>query len=636
MKKLTHSFSAKVGAVIILILLGVFAILNIAGIYYGEYSMMYYGIDNYYETDIFRDTARNSVDFIIHHYVDTDEEFFEKKYSRENSNLRFTIAKEETPDIVEYSNYNINNVDNKDESMVYVGSYHVYNYITTIRVANPITAKDEFYLDYQLFNFIYPLRHVFILFFALSVILIILDLIFLFKSAGHRGDTDEIYLNSFDKIPFDILILLEIIIFAIAFNWIEYNYYSYSRNLDIIISISKLLSLGVIGLFSALSFAVRIKKGILIKQLFTISVIKFVIRHLKKTMTLTKSFFRMLPQIWQAALITLAIQFINLVLLISIMSYYGEFYLLLWIAFNILVFMGICFGVNQMSKLKTFAKMMANGDFESKLNTEKMYFYFKDHANNLNEISSGMNIAVEERMKSERLKTELITNVSHDIKTPLTSIINYVGLMKEDVNNKDMEKYLEIVDKQSIRLKKLLDDLVEASKASTGNITIDNAPCELNVLLGQVAGEYKEKLEDRGLELILSAPDEPLVILGDGRHLWRIFDNLLNNICKYAHEKTRVYLTLEKQENRVLIIFRNISKYPLNITSEELVERFVRGDESIYTEGSGLGLSIAKSLTELQKGSLDIVIDGDLFKVILTFDSYKREEITSFNNNFVG
>ena len=231
-----------------------------------------------------------------------------------------------------------------------------------------------------------------------------------------------------------------------------------------------------------------------------------------------------------------------------------------------------------------------------------------------------MTIAVEQRMKSEHLKTELITNVSHDIKTPLTSI-NYVDLMKEEnVNNQHMKDYLAIVDRQSIRLKKLLEDLVEVSKASTGNLVVENTPCELNILLGQLVGEYKEKLEDKKLDIIVDVPEQPLVILGDGRHLWRIFDNLLNNIYKYSQENTRVYLTLEKEEDKAILTFRNISKYALNISSDELLERFVRGDKSRHTEGSGLGLSIARNLTELQRGSMDVVIDGDLFKVILAFN----------------
>lgn len=209
-----------------------------------------------------------------------------------------------------------------------------------------------------------------------------------------------------------------------------------------------------------------------------------------------------------------------------------------------------------------------------------------------------------------------------NIKTPLTSIINYVDLIKkEDPENETLREYVGVLDRQAARLKKLIEDLVEASKASTGNLTVQLEPCDIGVLLVQTAGEYQERLEATGLELIITQPDVPVKILTDGRHLWRIFENLLSNICKYAQPNTRVYLTLERIGKRAVVTFRNISNYPLNISSEELMERFVRGDASRHTEGSGLGLSIAQSLSDLLGGHIDIAIDGDLFKVILSFEA---------------
>ena len=621
MKKLTHSFTAKVVAIIIFIILSIFTIINIMGIGYGENMRMYYGTDSFYRTYIMENTVYISSERVIRDYIDVDEDYFEDIYSSDRSNLRFSISKNDTPDIIEYTNHN------DDEKMEYAGSFLVDDYIITINLANPITAHDEFYQDYKLFNFIYPIRYVLFVFLALSIIFIIIDIIFLFSSAGRKEDTDEVYLNYFDKIPFDIVVLAEA--FAVYLMFILEDYFYIYTSIGIVIVISILSLFAAILLITALSFAVRIKKGVFINQLLLVKIFKLIIKYVKLASSLVVNFFRMLPYIWQGALITLFIISLNISLIVAVTVFwtYDWLFLLLWLIFNIIVFIGICFGLSQMNKLKKSGKRMSDGDIETKLNTEKMYFHFKEHGNNLNEISKGMNIAIEEHMKSEHLKTELITNVSHDIKTPLTSIINYVDLMKqEDINNENVEKYLNVVDKQSIRLKKLLEDLVEVSKASTGNVTIENTPSELNVLLGQVAGEYKEKLENEGLNLILDAPEEPVVILGDGRHLWRIFDNLLNNICKYTQEKTRVYLTLEKQDNKAIITFRNISKYPLNITSDELVERFIRGDKSRHTEGSGLGLSIAKSLTQLQKGNMEIVIDGDLFKVVLTFDLYKSKD----------
>ena len=253
-----------------------------------------------------------------------------------------------------------------------------------------------------------------------------------------------------------------------------------------------------------------------------------------------------------------------------------------------------------------------------------MFWEFKKHGENLNNISLGMSRAVDERMKSERFKTELITNVSHDIKTPLTSIINYVDLLnREDLPDGTIKEYVGVLVRQSSRLKKLIDDLVEASKASTGNIVVNSTRTEIGVLLTQAAGEYEERLRSNELELIQNQPEEEVYIMADGRLLWRVFDNLMNNICKYSQPGTRVYLDLEKVNGEVVITFKNISRNPLNISSEELLERFVRGDSARSTEGSGLGLSIAKSLVELQGGKLDLAIDGDLFKVILKFKTVR-------------
>ena len=243
---------------------------------------------------------------------------------------------------------------------------------------------------------------------------------------------------------------------------------------------------------------------------------------------------------------------------------------------------------------------------------------FAGFSRDLNAISDSISLAVDERLKSERLKTELITNVSHDIKTPLTSIINFADLIaKEETENPNIGEYASHLYKQSVRLKKLLEDLMEASKASTGNLEVHSQACDVRVLLNQCVGEYEERLNAKDMDLIIRESQEELTVWADPKMLWRVFDNLMNNILKYAQENTRVYLTTERLEDEVLFTFKNISKYPLDVTAQDLTERFVRGDLSRHTEGNGLGLSIAKSLMELQGGSLELVIDGDLFKAIL-------------------
>ncbi len=279
----------------------------------------------------------------------------------------------------------------------------------------------------------------------------------------------------------------------------------------------------------------------------------------------------------------------------------------------------IAFMLTSLIALHNGAKKISSGDVSYRINTSMLFGPLKKHANHLNNINGAVNKAVEERMKSESLKTELITNVSHDLKTPLTSIVNYVDLLKKtDITDSKALEYIEVIDRQSQRLKKLTFDIVEASKASTGNIEVHKEPTVLNVILQQTNGEYIERLEEKALSLVTEVPDSNLIINTDGRLLWRVIDNLMNNICKYSMPGTRVYIALWQDEYNAHISFRNISKNKLNISPDELTERFVRGDTSRNTEGSGLGLSIAKSLTEIIDGRLSIIIDGDLFKVTLS------------------
>lgn len=270
---------------------------------------------------------------------------------------------------------------------------------------------------------------------------------------------------------------------------------------------------------------------------------------------------------------------------------------------------------------------IAKGDYSHPIDTGKMMYELRAHAENLNNVQTGVAAAVEEKMKSERFRTELITNVSHDIKTPLTSIINYVDLIKkEPTESETMREYIEVLDRQSNRLKKLIEDLMEASKASTGNLPVNPEVCDATVVLTQIVGEFSERAEKNQLEMVVECPQPPVEIYVDGRHLWRIIDNLMGNICKYAQPGTRVYITLEKFHGMVIMTFRNISKDRLKMTGEELFGRFVRGDSSRNTEGHGLGLSIAKSLTELMHGNLAVQMDGDLFKVILSFEEYQEDK----------
>ncbi len=291
-----------------------------------------------------------------------------------------------------------------------------------------------------------------------------------------------------------------------------------------------------------------------------------------------------------------------------------------WLAEKVILIPIVVSIILQVGALKTASKALADGKLDNTVDEGAFWGDLKEHARHLNSISDGVNLAVQERMKSEHFKTELITNVSHDIKTPLTSIINYSDLLcKEETDNEKIKEYAQVLHRQSGRLKKLIEDLMEASKASTGNLDVKMEECQVSVLLEQAVGEFEGRLFDKNIDVITKIPAEPIKIMADGTLLWRVFENLLNNICKYTQKDTRVYLSAEKEKDTAVITFKNISEYPLDITEEELMERFVRGDKSRHTEGNGLGLNIAKSLVELQNGTMRLVIDGDLFKVILTF-----------------
>ena len=325
-----------------------------------------------------------------------------------------------------------------------------------------------------------------------------------------------------------------------------------------------------------------------------------------------------LPVTWKAIVLFLAYTAFNFIAFTDVGRYNGGF-ILLWFLVQGGALALACWWTISFRRLRTGARAMAEGDLENRVDTHRMPPDLREHGEDLNNISMGLSAAVDEKMKSERFKAELITNVSHDLKTPLTSIINYVNLLRAtDQTDPKALEYIDVLDRKSQRLKKLTEDLVEASKASTGVLKVERERIGMEQLIDQALGEWEEKLEARHLSIVKLLPEGETWVYADGRHLWRVIDNLLSNCSKYAMEGTRVYLELTRGKGQAALSVKNVSREAITVPADRLMERFVRGEESRNTEGSGLGLSIARSLTELQGGTFQLTADGDLFKATVT------------------
>ncbi len=475
--------------------------------------------------------------------------------------------------------------------------------------------QDYFVQAEALIQTAYAFRYAVYGIFAVSLLLFLCTFGVLLTGAGHRN-AKEIVLGWIDKIPYDVFLLILLgmasLFVSIAAEWTGY------MSIRILLPFGCFfLLLGEIILYLCIvSTAARLKYGFWWRNTVCWRIWNKCRNFVKKGMQTFGSTF---PLMWKAWIVMMALAILELFGILAA-SYHPGWQVFLWLIEKAVLYTLLIAALLQMKSLQQAGKKLAAGELSSKLDTSRMFWDLKAHGDNLNSIQDGIQRAVEKQMKSEYFKTELITNVSHDIKTPLTSIINYVDLLeKEEVENPRIKEYLEVLSRQSSRLKKLIEDLMEASKASTGNLNVVFERCDAHVMLTQTIGEFEEKLKEGQIELIVKGSKNPMFIQADPRHLWRIFDNMMNNICKYAQPLTRAYVNIETEGGTGKIIFRNISKCALNIESEELMERFVRGDSSRNTEGSGLGLSIAKSLTELMHGKLELFVDGDLFKVIVSF-----------------
>lgn len=450
----------------------------------------------------------------------------------------------------------------------------------------------------------------------LTVLFVVLTLFCFFwqmAAAGHWQGFEGIHLTWFDKIPLDLMAV--VFMLPIGFFIGYFNYAS-----SIAVALWGAAVLNCVFLF-LITFVTRCKAGTVLKNNVIWYAIRLLWRILKAIGRWIGHLVRSIPIIWRTALVILA-AFIFALAIGSNMSVLSLPMLLLYLLLAVFaLYIAIGFAT-----LQRGSKALAEGDYSKPVDTRFLRGDLKRCGENLNKVQQGVQRAVDERLRSERMKTELITNVSHDIKTPLTSIVNYVDLLKkEDSDNPKAQEYLEVLDRQSKRLKKLTEDLVEASKASSGVIPVDCQPTNVNVLLSQLEGEYEERLQKAELTMIVHPAAGDPVVLADGKLLSRVMDNLMNNIGKYAMPGTRVYAAAAADEKESTISIKNVSRNELNVSADELMERFVRGDSSRHTEGSGLGLSIAKSLVELQGGRFELSIDGDLFRADISLPLYRPQ-----------
>ena len=443
-------------------------------------------------------------------------------------------------------------------------------------------------------------------------------LVFLARAAGRRVGREETVAGWQEKIPFDLYAAVVLggsaMLVAAAASGTEDTFQGFE---PIMIAVVLACCAAAYALFLAfwMTLCARVKLGRWWENTVCCWLLRLCRRILRwcwrvlcRAWGALAGFVRGIPLVWRTAVGCCVIG----VLLFALESNHADGLLLALLA---VLSVAACLLSMQLRRLQKGGEALAAGDLTSQVDTSHMYFDLKRHGENLNAISRGMSIAVEQKLKSERLKTELITNVSHDIKTPLTSIVNYVDLLQREHTPEQEREYLAVLDRQAHKLKKLTVDLVEMSKASTGNIPCHIARRSVRELIDQTVGEYAEKLSAARLEPVVTLPDEELYCLCDGALMWRVLDNLLSNACKYACAGTRLYVAARREGETVAFSFKNISRDALNVDPDELMERFVRGDSSRTTEGSGLGLNIAKSLVELQKGTFSIAIDGDLFKV---------------------
>ena len=499
-------------------------------------------------------------------------------------------------------------------------TYHYYyyeapEYTVTVYMRPEVLESSSLHLLTNLF----PYRYAFIAVLALGLLLFAAGLVYLVWAAGRTPDR-QLRPGGLNRLPLDLYALgcgggifglWMLLDYLLA--WMEYEG-PHPGNLSIIAVNLLAIALLALGFLCCLCAQVKIK-GFWWQHSFLGWLCHWLGLGFGKLFRSIANLWSLLPVIWKWLLAS-AIA-LSGILITALLAAKG-----LWLPLGLVaaaVVGLVCYNAWAYGSVLSAARHMAQGDLEHKISTRYLVGAFRECGEHLNELAEVATDAARKQMRSERMRTELITNVSHDIKTPLTSIINYVDLLGRPHTPEEGRQYLEVLGRQSQRMKKLIEDLMEMSRATSGAMAVDIRQMDAGETVLQALGEFSDKLEGAQLESVFQHPDQPVTMLADGRLAWRVLSNLLSNAVKYAMPGTRLYVDLVKLEDRVLISLKNVSRQPLNVSADELTERFVRGDAARNTEGSGLGLNIAKSLMELQKGQLHLLIDGDLFKVTLIF-----------------
>ena len=540
-----------------------------------------------------------------------------ENWKYENGKIETTVSKlsEENIDYIDrgLNSKNINGVEsykqeeknNKEEN----------NYTIYTSVLDELEYFDNIYTDKILYNTLKIANQNWVFGIPVLVILMIALVPLILNGVGRTSKQEEIALNWYDKILIEFATAIAIGVGLIGCVFI--SVINGASSIAAFVLAVSILSVGILIIYLACimlfeTIIKRVKTHTFIKTTITYWMYKK-IEELIQNIKITKRFI----------LYFVLFGIINLICF-GIMWSDGFVGLLLTAIVYVITFNFIIKRLKSYIKIQEAIHSLYNGDTEINLNSSQICKEMKDTAKEIKDIAGGLSNALEEKLKSERLKTELITNVSHDIKTPLTSIINYVDLLKkENIEGEKAQEYLGILDNKSQRLKKLTEDLVEASKASSGAIKLNMEKLNVNELIKQVSGEFEDRFKSHSLQEIITFTENEAYINADSRYMYRVLENMYSNIAKYAMKGTRVYTDILEEKGKISIQIKNVSRQKLNITTDELMQRFVRGDASRNTEGSGLGLSIARSLTELQQGKFNIYLDGDLFKVIIEFEKVK-------------